>query len=165
MASSTSTEAMLHHTPPPPKPRDERTLRLLDIIACKNEGILGRFFSSRLPLELFLAIAKHAHWEDLIAMTQTCSAWRKELLAYPPLWDELHVDLGRLEGLDKAREVSKRAKQNGLKILRLDVDLQDEMALEEQPVCATLRCVLSEVSRHDGGRGITEIKLDLGAYQ
>lgn len=74
------------------------------------------------------------------------------------------LDCAEMESVERARVWAWRAK-GALRVLELDVNRSREMAIDVLPVVATLRQILTDISRLDGARNLHRITLGLGAYR
>lgn len=127
----------------------------------------GHCYFGKVPLalETFLRIADFVESDNLVAMSQVNFAWRKGLLGSRRTWRVLEVDVGRKESIQKSREWTKRASGHlGVLVVRAATSYAYGLDDEDQPLCEVLRRVLEEIRRHDGGRRLESVTLDLQAY-
>ncbi|KDE04277.1 hypothetical protein MVLG_05305 [Microbotryum lychnidis-dioicae p1A1 Lamole] len=129
-----------------------------------HEGRNGRFFGSRLPVELLCRIAYELDEQNLVNMTHVSKNWRKALLAEPKLWWRLEeLAINHDESIGRVSRFAQRSKGE-LRFLELEFDNMCECE-SDLPAIGVLRLCLQEIVRHDGARKLDAIEVNMRGYE
>ncbi|SCV69169.1 BQ2448_2189 [Microbotryum intermedium] len=150
-----------------PRPDVEviRTARLHALVHLEShEGRNGRFFGSRLPIELLCRIAHQLDEQNLITMTHVSKNWRKALLAEPKLWWRLEeLVMNHDESINRVSRFTQRSRGE-LRFLELEFDNMCECDSDMASI-GILRSCLQEIVRHDGARKLDAIEVTMRGYE